>query len=288
MKMTALLFSLTTLFVITACGVFSGLGFKTINGSGDVVTEKRDVSGFDSVDVCCGMVLILTQGESESLEIEADDNFMEEILTTVENETLNIRYQTTSNVNYRPTQPVRLYLKAVDVSKVSISGGGELKNESLSSDRFVLDISGGGSAQIGTLTVDDISLRVSGGGEIDADTIQTEMISIHMSGGGKADIKALTADTLTLESSGGGRTEIAGAITGGNIDLSGGSNFDGKELTSKEMIFSSSGGGHSTIWVDDSLEVTLSGGSSLGYYGSPGNLREELSGGSSLDSLGER
>ncbi|MHA2429081.1 MAG: GIN domain-containing protein [Candidatus Hermodarchaeia archaeon] len=287
MKMTVLLFSLTTLFVITACGVFSGLGFKTITGSGDVVTEIRDVSGFDSVDVCCGMVLILTQGESESLEIEADDNFMEEILTTVENAVLNVHYRTISNVNYRPSKPVRLYLSAVDVSKISISGGGELKNESLNSDRFELDISGGGSAQMGTLAVDDVSLHVSGGGEIDADTIQAEMIRIHMSGGGITDIKALKADTLTLESSGGGRTEIAGSITGGNIDLSGGSNFDGKELDSKEMVFSSSGGGHSTIWVEESLEVTLSGGASVGYYGSPGIIREELSGGSSLDSLGK-
>ncbi len=288
MKRTILLFSLTTLFVITACGVSSLLGFKTVTGSGEVITEMRDVSGYDRVDVCCGMVLLLTQGDRESLKIEADDNFMEEILTTVENGTLNIKYRITSNVSYRPSQPVRLYLSVVDIRKVTISGGGELKNESLNSDRFELDLSGGSSAVLGSLTADEVSLHVSGGGDIDAESIQTEAISINMSGGSDADITALAADTLTIENSGGGRAGIAGSITEGNINLSGASSFDGEGLTSKEMTFSSSGGGRSTIWVEDSLEVTLSGGASLGYYGSPDILREELSGGSDLDSLGQR
>ena len=96
------------------------------------------------------------------------------------------------------------------------------------------------------------------------------------------------ADTLKLENSGGGKAAIAGAVTNGDINLSGASSFYGEKLASKEVAFSASGGGRSIIWIEDSLEVTLSGGASLGYYGSPDILREELSGGSDLDSLGER
>jgi len=288
MKKTILLFSLTTLFVITACNISSGLGFKTVRGSGDVITEMRDVSGFDSVDVCCGMELILTQGDRDSLKIEADDNFMDEILTTVKNGTLNIQYRVTSTVNYRPSQAVQLYLSVVDVNQVSISGGGKFTNESITTDRFELDLSGGSSAIIGVFIADDVSLRVSGGGDIDADSIQTEAISINMSGGSDVDIEELAADSLYLENSGGGRAGLVGSVTEADINLSGASSLNGQDLASKEVAFSSSGGGRSTLWVEDSLEATLSGGSSLEYYGTPDILREELSGGSDLDSLGER
>jgi uncharacterized membrane protein len=83
MKKTVVLVSVVTLLFITACGVSSGFGFRTVKGSGEVITVQRDMSGFNRVDICCGMTLILSQGESESLEIKADDNFMAEIVTRV-------------------------------------------------------------------------------------------------------------------------------------------------------------------------------------------------------------
>ncbi len=287
MKKNILGFSAITLFMMSACGIFTGLGFETISGSGNVITATRDVANFNRVDVCCGMVLNLTQGDQESLKIEADDNFMDEILTRVDNGTLTIQYRITSNVSYRPTKPVLLELTVVDINGVSISGGGKFNCEQITSDRFDLELSGGSDANLGALAAEQIYLDVSGGGDSIADSIQAETIDIHMSGGSETDIKDLATDTLSLENSGGGRATVAGSITKGKINLSGGSNINGKELGCKEMNFSSSGGGRSTLWVQDSLEVTLSGGSSLGYYGSPEILRENLSGGSNLDSLGE-
>ncbi len=59
--------------LITACGL------RTIQGSGDVITESRDVSGFDSVSLTGIGRVIITQGDKESLTIEADDNLLEYI-----------------------------------------------------------------------------------------------------------------------------------------------------------------------------------------------------------------
>jgi hypothetical protein len=288
MKRHILLFSLITLFVISACGVSTGLGFKTVKGSGDVITETREVSDFSRVDVCCGMVLNLTQGGQESLKIEADDNFMDEIQTRVEDGTLYIQYRNTSNVNHRPSQPVRLHLSAVGVNEVSISGGGKFNNERLNSEWFKLELSGGSSADLNTLNADQVGFQVSGGGDIDVETIEAGDVTIELSGGSDAAIQDLMAGQLYLEISGGGRAAVAGNVTTADIDLRGASQFDGKEMASQEMKFNASGGGHSIIWVEDSLMVTLSGGSSIGYYGAPKILDQQLSGGSDLDSLGER
>jgi len=68
--------ALTALVLVTmACGI-SIPGSTTITPSGVVISETRDVSGFDSVDVSTLGELTLIQGATESLVIEADDNLM--------------------------------------------------------------------------------------------------------------------------------------------------------------------------------------------------------------------
>jgi hypothetical protein len=288
MRKTYITLSVLVLFLVTACGLSGGLGFRTVRGSGKVISERRDVSGFVRVDVCCGMELTLTQGGSESLEIEADDNFMPEIVTRVVNGRLAIEYQDTTNVSYRPSQPVKLYLSAVDLQEADISGGGKLDSESFSSDRFELRLSGGSEAVLGELVTDRFEVKISGGGEIDTESIKAQSVKIDLSGGSDAVIKDLEGESFTLDMSGGGKASIAGIVSKSRIDLSGGSIFDGQDLSSRDTVFSCSGGGGSTIWVSDTLDVDLSGGCTLRYYGQPEIVEQNLSGGSDLRSLGER
>jgi len=288
MKKYPVIISLVTFLIITACSLSSGLGFQTINGSGKVIDEAQEVSGFNQVDVCCGMELYFTQGDSEALRIQADDNFMEEIETRVVNGKLEIAYQEDTNVFFRPSQPVRLYLSAVELHAVSVSGGGLFETKSLTSSKFRLDLSGGSDAVVGDFEVDDLHINISGGGNIIAAAIQTDAVGIELSGSSDAEIEALTAKTLTLESSGGGDTSVAGSVKEAKIDLSGSSGFDGNDLKIQYLTISCSGGGNATVWVEDSLDADLSGGSTLGYYGHPDISHQDLSGGSNLESLGSR
>ena len=66
------------LILLTACSLSSIQDSgETITGSGNVVTENRPVSGFDGVSHTGIGRVIITQGEEESLTIEADDNILE-------------------------------------------------------------------------------------------------------------------------------------------------------------------------------------------------------------------
>jgi len=328
MRKLILFSSVFVLFVSVACGLTPNFGFQTIEGSGKIVTENREVSGFSRVEVCCGMELYLTQGDTESLEIEADDNFLEEIITTVVGTRLEIKYQRTKNINYRPSQPVKLYLTMADVRGVSLSGGGYFETDVLESEGFDLDMSGGSDAWIATLTTGDINVEISGGGNLEAgsiegdqvdldfsggsdsqieklsaasldvetsgggqfeaDSCQVDHLNMNLSGSSDGEISSLTAETLELRTSGGGIVRISGTVSEQDINLSGGSSYKAGDLESEHTAFSASGGGNSTVWVTGTLSVDLSGGSSLGYYGRPQILDQNLSRGSDLDSLGER
>jgi hypothetical protein len=274
-----------TLLFVSACGV-AGFGFRTIEGSGVIVSEKRNVSDFDGVEVCCGMHLYLIQGDQESLLVTADDNLMDEIETRVIGNRLVVEYRLKNNVSYRPSEPIHLELTVVDIDAVSISGGGWIESPAIEADSFDLDLSGGGDGYIAELTADRVDIHISGGGDVEADTVNVKNLNVNLSGGSDATIDDLVAETLNLEVSGSGRADISGSVADQDINLSGGSDYEAGDLESKYATINSSGGGDSIVWVVEKLDVDISGGGNLEYYGNP-QIYSSTSGGSNVTSLGE-
>ncbi len=63
---------------------------KKVKGSGNVVTESRDISDFKGVDVSGVFQVEITAQKDFSVEIEADDNLMPLIKTEVRNGVLHL------------------------------------------------------------------------------------------------------------------------------------------------------------------------------------------------------
>ena len=63
---------------------------RTITGDGNVVTSERDIGSFDRLSVAAGIDVYITQGETEFLEVEADENLQDVILTEVRDGKLRI------------------------------------------------------------------------------------------------------------------------------------------------------------------------------------------------------
>ncbi len=73
------------------------------------------------------------------------------------------------------------------------------------------------------------------------------------------------------------------------IKASGGSDYMADWVKSETTELILSGGGEARIWVEETLDIDLSGGSTAYYYGSPADLNENgNSGGSDYISKGER
>ncbi len=242
MKKLIMVVTIAMAMMLSACAA------RVVRGSGNVVRETRDVRGFEQIDICCGMELILSQASQESLEIEAEDNIIAEIETRVVGDTLEVGYiEQYPETAYWPTKPIRLFLSVEVVREIDISGGGEL----------------------------------------DAFEIETDSFDLHLSGGSDAEIDALNVDDFDLDVSGGGDVKVSGQVNEQRIELSGGSSYEASELVSEQAVINVSGGGNAEIWVTDSLDVNASGGSSVSYYGQP-IVNSNSSGGSSVISLGSK
>jgi hypothetical protein len=218
-------------------------------GSGNVVTETREVSGFDAVTVSYPAQVVIKQGSAESLEIEAEDNLLPNLKTQVKNGTLDIFYRRENGKHVNPTKTVQITIVVKDLSDVEFTSAGELIIENLETENL------------------DVSL--SGAGNVDLDQIDVETLKVSLSGAGSATASG-TADSLDLAISGFG-------------------DFKGKELHDKKARVSISGAGSATVWVDDDLMAEVSGAGSVGYYGPASVTRQsQISGVGGINHLGDK
>jgi hypothetical protein len=207
-----------------ACDI--SLGINTVRGSGVVVTEKREVSDFDSVALSGVGRVIITQGDEESLSIETDDNLMQHIESNVRNGTLELGLA--RNTIPVPSQSIIFRVSVDDLTGVTSSGAGSFEIKTLDAERLNVTLSGAGDVGIDSLNATDLAVKISGAGNVDvagqvgtqevnmsglgnynAPDLETQAASVRISGAGGAVIWA--QDTLDVEISGTGNVEYYGS-----------------------------------------------------------------------------
>ncbi len=221
---------------------------SVVRGSGNVISENREVSGFSEIVLDGFGELIITQGESESLKIEAEDNVMPELTSTVEGATLELGFEEkTWDKQIIPTKPVIYTLTVIDLTSITINGAADMEIAALETDSFSLLINGAGD-----FTIED-----------------------------------LNADTLKVQINGSANIDISGSVTKQTITFDGAGKFDSADLASSETVVTFNGVGDATVWVTESLDITINGGGELNYYGSP-NVTQDINGAGDINNLGEK
>jgi len=234
--------------VLIAAATAAGCVQATVDGSGNVVTESRDVSGFDAVALGGSGVLTITVGEKEALTVTADDNLLEHIETKVEDGRLSIgRTHEAWRLSLRPSTPIKYDLTVVRLSAVAVSGAASVRAEVLAAESFDVAVSGSGDIEIGNLETARFTVAISGSGDVSV--------------AGRADVVAI-------------------AISGSGV-------YRGGELMSRSADCGVSGSGDVTVWAEEELEVGVSGSGTVSYYGEP-RVRSDISGSGSVRPLGRR
>ncbi len=221
---------------------------NVVRGSGTVITESRDVSGFDEVRLDGAGSLVITQGESESLAIEAEDNILPELTSDVRGDTLILGYQETFwKKSVLSTREIRYILTVTDLHKVTFNGAAGLDMDHLETSSLVLEINGAGQIKIDNLTADSVSVTIDGTGNV----------------------------------------ELSGEVATQTININGAGNVRVGDLRTATTSIEVNGLGNATLWATESLDVTINGGGNLDYYGSP-SVTQDINGAGSVNSLGRK
>jgi len=187
--------------VMTFCA--DGQFRRTVYGNNKVVKEKRDAGQFTSLRVSSGIDVYLSQGDEESIEVEADENLHEYILTEIKNGALQIY----SEANIREAEEKRVYVTMKDIESLSTSSAGDIIGQTpVRGDRLELSASSAGDIKI-EVHVRELKAGVSSSGDVTL-TGEAEILTANLSSAGDLNAYGLEVREADVSASSAGDADI--------------------------------------------------------------------------------
>ncbi len=224
---------MTTLIKILVTSILSLLLFSCnfdinfgpgIKGNGNVQIENRTLNqSFNAIKASQGLDVYLTQGDEESIVIEADENLHNLIKTEVKDNELRIYAE--KNIGYASSKKIIVTFK--DLSKItSTSGSDVVSTNTIISDNLELNSSSGSDMKLDLNTkilhcnsssgsdlklsgkTEKLIAEASSGSDIKAADLIAESSQVKATSG--ADITVNTAKELTADANSGGDIKYYG------------------------------------------------------------------------------
>jgi len=213
------------LLITLAAGCVSNV--PCVTGSGNIAIEARTVGAFQSIDLQGTGNIYVTQGKESSLRVEAEDNLLPYLQTSVNNGVLTVGLNQSC---VRNTKPINLYATMSDVRSLSVGGAGNIVSQSpLISDQISAGIAGSGSIDLNVTAttlnssitgagsekvagkVSTHRLLIAGTGTLDAYDLGTASTIIDITGTGNAKVRV--SENLSVKISGAGTVTYRGNPT---------------------------------------------------------------------------
>ena len=109
------------LVVFSALPALAQWPWEKIEGNGKLKKETRQINGYTAVASAGAWDVMIAYGESNSIEIEGDENLLSYIDTKVENGKLSIK--TTKNYNLRSKNKITVYISLTRMTGISARRG---------------------------------------------------------------------------------------------------------------------------------------------------------------------
>jgi len=203
-----------------------------------IIKERREVAGFDEILVEGTGDILLKQGETEELVIEADESLLPRLKSEVQGGRLELGLQHWYDFIFAiPNPRITYHITVRSLRGLTISGSGKLRSERLQTDR--------------------LRLKVSGSGELELPDLQAADYELDISGSGKA--------------------RLGGAVQRQEIEISGSAEVRAEDLDSQETRVRISGSASIRLRVQQRLAVRISGSGEVLYHGQPA-IEQRISG----------
>jgi putative autotransporter adhesin-like protein len=200
-----ILYGLLMLLLATVACSGAALNPDRIIGSGNVITENRDVSGFNSIDLQGSGNVNVTFGPAESVTVEADDNIVPLIETTVSNGKLIIRNK--PNVNINVSNPIRINVTMKSISGIMMSGSGNINVSDLVGKDLMVALFGSGDITVNG-EANTVNIQLPGSGNILCKELKADSVTVTLNGSGNITVYA--SESLDASIHGSGTINYAG------------------------------------------------------------------------------
>ncbi len=188
----------TVLFVAFALLILSSCSKDDYSGSGNTISEFREISAFSKISTEGTFIVNISQGSKQSLEVIADDNIINRVKTAVSGDQLKIYLE---DGNYK-----NIYLEV----NITVPGLNEIKNEGTGNITvFELESTGNmnienvGSGNISMAGyVDNLYIKNEGTGIIKCAELMAAKVEVSIEGSGDCEVYCTEYLNVRIEGSG--------------------------------------------------------------------------------------
>lgn len=235
----------------------------------DVMAKAYDIKNVSELVVSGGGRVQITQGDTESLRVEATQDVMERVKVDLSGGKLSLSVRNTKNGFsffdlFKHRNDDVLYV--LQLKKLNY-----------------VELSGASHATFGNWVGGDMKLNVSGAGAANFTNLRVDDLFMELTGASNGQVHMLTASKLKFELSGAANVDIKGASQANflRVNASGASNFHGKLLKVAEADVDASGASNLDLYTTEFLKAGASGASNIRYLGQP-KLDSDSSGASHI------
>jgi hypothetical protein len=245
-KLYFLGFGLVSVALLAGCTLVEEISSQvtSITGSGNVITQEENITGFDKVEVSNAFEVDIRQGDTFDVVIRVDDNLLDYLDVAKRGKTLKIGLKPGRIYNIRKVT-MEADVTMPELTGLALSGASHGTITGFESERDLEVHVSGASMLRGDIEAGDARLDVSGASQVTLSG-SAEDVRIGASGAstanladfpvGDAEVEASGASKVTVNPSGRLDAEASGASsvfylgnpTLGNIDTSGASSVNRK------------------------------------------------------------
>ena len=200
--MNTLLITLAVIIIIIFI-IKNNLTKNNIQGSGNIISESRELNNFTSIILLGSIDVNIKTSESNNCVVVADDNLIPYIKTEVVNNKLNISL----NESYSSEEKLVVNINTPNYDEVSLSGSGNINILDFKNNNLSLNISGSGNIT-GNGEVETLVVKINGSGNLMSKEIKSKSATITINGSGDGEVFA--SDSISAKINGSGNIEYFG------------------------------------------------------------------------------
>ena len=200
--MKTLLITLAVIIIIIFF-IKNNLTKNKIQGSGNIISESRELNNFTSITLLGSIDVNIKTSESNNCVVVADDNLIPYIKTEVVNNKLNISL----NESYSSEEKLVVNINTPNYDEVSLSGSGNINILDFKNNNLSLNISGSGNIT-GNGEVEILVVKINGSGNLMSKEIKSKSATITINGSGDGEVFA--GDSISAKINGSGNIKYFG------------------------------------------------------------------------------
>ncbi len=182
------------MFLILFSSSFIACG-QNIKGSGNVITEVREISYFNAIEVSGSIDLSVTMGDEFYVEVEADDNIIEYIQTETRGDKLIIGFKG-KGISIRNPGSMHVKVTLPELLSLTASGATDITVGNTIEQATILITASGASDLTMPVNVEYLELKLSGASDA---RINGFANATKATLSGASDLKNSNLETGTLE-----------------------------------------------------------------------------------------